>query len=72
MDTDRMGPTSIRMPEVDERPAKQCPPLRATVGIPSRRASAIVSTRSSGTLQSTAARGRTSSNCAQAGLRTSL
>src|SRR5919197_3592125 len=62
---------SIRMPRVDERPAKQCPRLRATFSAPTRRANAIVAATSAGVEQRTTASARTSSNCAHGGLRTS-
>jgi hypothetical protein len=70
-DTERMGRVSTTIPSVEERPAKQCPPLRAAVGSPVRRASAIVSATSSGVAQRTTARGRTSWKRAMAGLRAS-
>jgi hypothetical protein len=50
-DTERIGLTSIKIPRVDERPAKQCPPLRTDVSIPKRRESTIVSATSAGTPQ---------------------
>ena len=33
-DTDRIGVTSMTIPAVEERPAKQCPPLRGTARQP--------------------------------------
>jgi hypothetical protein len=41
-----MGSTSISNPVVDERPAKQCPPLRTAICSPLCRASAIASATS--------------------------
>ena len=70
-DTELIRLRSIRIPRVDERPAKQCPPPRAAVSAPTRRANVIVSATSGGVAQRTTAAGRTSSYCAQAGLRTS-
>jgi hypothetical protein len=67
--TDRIGLTSITMPSVDERPAKQCPPLRTATGIPSRRASAIASATSPVVAQRATARGRAPWNRGIAALR---
>ena len=41
-----IGLTSIRMPSVEDRPAKQCPPLRATTGRPRCRAYPIAAATS--------------------------
>src|SRR5919198_2164651 len=70
-DTERISLRSIRIPRVEERPAKQCPPPRTTVSAPTRRANAIVAATSAGDEQRTTSSGRTSSNCAHGGLRTS-
>jgi hypothetical protein len=56
--------------DAEERPAKQCPPLRAATCTPDRRANAIVSATSSGVRQRTTAVGRTSQKRVIAGLRT--
>ncbi len=63
--TASIGPTSITTPALVERPAKQCPPLRATAGIPK----ASVAATSSGVRQRTTAAGRTSWKRAIAGRR---
>ena len=55
-----MGPTSISTPVVEERPAKQCPPLRTASPSPDRRASAIASATSPAEVQAAATYGRTS------------
>jgi hypothetical protein len=68
-ETSSSGPTSITIPVVVERPAKQCPPLRAATGRPS--AKAIACATSSGVRHRTTACGRTSWNLAIAGLRAS-
>jgi hypothetical protein len=66
--TERIGETSI--PSIEERPAKQCPPLRGAARNAYRRANEIASETSAGVSQSTTACGRTSWNRAMAGLRT--
>jgi hypothetical protein len=67
---ERIGVTLITIPAVEERPAKQCPPLRIAVGRPRRRASASVSATSAGDAHSTTAAGRMSWKRAIAGRRT--
>ena len=52
--TVRMGPTSISTPVVEERPAKQCPPLRTASPGPDRRAIAIASATSAAEVQAAA------------------
>jgi hypothetical protein len=42
-DTERIGEMSMTISPVEERPAKQCPPLRVVVSIAQRLASEIVS-----------------------------
>ena len=66
-----MGATSITMPVVDERPAKQCPPLRTATGRPASRANAIAAATSAAVRQRTTAAGRVSWKRAMAGLRAS-
>ena len=68
-ETALIGVTSTTIPELEERPAKQWPPLRIAISIPDRRANAIVSATSPGVRQSTTARGRTSWKRSIAGLR---
>src|ERR671912_1974005 len=68
-DTERMDETSITTPFVEERPAKQCPPLRVITPSPDRLANEMVSRTSSGTLQSTIACGVASWKRGMAGLR---
>src|SRR4051812_45545996 len=46
-----MGSTTISRPVVDDRPAKQCPPLRTAISRPRSRASAIASATSSALAQ---------------------
>jgi hypothetical protein len=65
-----MGETSITIPSVDERPAKQWPPLRGTTWRPIRRAKASVSETSVGVVHRTTACGRRWSKVAIAGRRT--
>ena len=67
--TASIGPTSTSRPGVDERPAKQCPPLRGAIGSPCARATASVSATSSGVRQRTTAAGRASRKRASGGLR---
>jgi hypothetical protein len=69
-DTERMGETSMTIPWLEERPAKQCPPLLVAVRKPDRPASATVSATSLAVLHSTTACGRRSWNRAMNGLRT--
>jgi hypothetical protein len=57
--TERIGVTSITIPVLEERPAKQCPPLRVAVGNPDRAASATVSATSLALLHRTTACGST-------------
>src|SRR5918996_3138253 len=59
------------MPVVVERPAKQCPPLRAATGSRSRRAKASASATSSADRQRATTCGRTSWKRAIAGRRAS-
>jgi hypothetical protein len=68
-DTDRIGVTSMTIPGLDERPAKQWPPLRGTAGRPNRRASARASATSPAVAQNTTACGLVSWKRAMAGLR---
>jgi len=69
-DTERIGLTSTTIPSVEERPAKQCPPLQVAVRSPDRRANEIVSETSSVVLHSTTTTcGLTLWNRAMAGLR---
>ena len=65
--TPSIGATSISTPPVDERPAKQCPPLRTASGRP--RASASASATSVAVAQRAIAAGRTSAKRASAGRR---
>jgi hypothetical protein len=57
------------MPSVEERPAKQWPPLRVTVRKPKRFANEIDSETSSGVSHSTTAHGYMSRKFAVAGFR---
>ena len=68
-DTERMELMSMTIPSVEERPAKQCPPLRVAVRNLVRLANEIVVDTSSGFSHSTMARGLTSWKRAMAGLR---
>jgi hypothetical protein len=68
-DTSSMPLTSMPIRVVDERLAKQCPPLRSATFTPSCRASASAPAMSSGTRQRTTARGRTLSKRAICDLR---
>src|SRR3954469_4558697 len=56
-------------PSVDERPPKQCPPLRAATGSPPRRASVSASATSAAPRQRAMACGRRSSSSGIGGLR---
>src|SRR5215213_98548 len=64
-----MALTSTRTPVVDERPAKQCPPLRSASGSPSLLADAMACATSSEARQRTTTRGRTPSKRAICDLR---
>jgi hypothetical protein len=68
-DTERIGETSMMIPPVEERPAKQCPPLLVAVLSPDRLANRIVSETSAGVSHNTTARGRRLWNRMIAGLR---
>lgn len=68
-DTESIGETSMSSPVVDERPAKQWPPLRTATGSPDRRACASAAATSSGLAQRAMACGRISWKRASAGLR---
>ena len=57
-ETELIGVTSMTIPGVEERPAKQCPPLRAATWMPAPLANARVSATSLAPAQSTTARGR--------------
>ena len=70
-DTERIGVRSMTTPWVEERPARQCPPLRAAVRSPQRLANQMVSAMSAGVLHRTTALGRTAWKRAMAGLRAS-
>jgi hypothetical protein len=61
-ETVRIGETSIRIPVVVERPARQCPPLRVAERSRWRRMKEIVSATSPGDVQRTTASGIASSN----------
>src|SRR2546421_218532 len=67
-DTDRIGVTSMTIPALDERPAKQWPPLRGTAWRPDRRATARASATSPAVAQNTTARGRAPPEPATAGM----
>ena len=66
--TPSIGATSISTPPVDERPAKQCPPLRGRER-PAAAASASASATSAAVAQRATAAGRASSKRASAGRR---
>jgi hypothetical protein len=68
-DTASIGVTSSTIPSVEERPAKQWPPLRGAARTPQRRANASVSATSSAFSHRTIACGRMSRNRASAGVR---
>ena len=57
--TPLIGATSISIPSVDERPAKQCPPERTASSSPPMRANAIASATSAAVVQRAITCGRT-------------
>ena len=68
-ETELIGVTSTTIPSVEERPAKQCPPLRRATSTPPWRANASVSATSPALSHRAMACGRTSWKRAIAGLR---
>ena len=70
-ETESIGETSTTIPLVEERPAKQCPPLRAATWMPYRPANQIASATSAGVRHRITACGSTPWNRAICGVRAS-